>query len=277
MITTMPSSQVRLWQKLVAGMGSLVAAATLYTLARSDIWKVGFAIGALVVAAGIIHLSSLGAQVVARAVWWANLGLGTAFCIFGGHTERTTGVWMSLGCGIALLVIGRKGLAEASERAAYAPAAFRSSLLLLMALALADAQTVLLFAILSLSRDISVSNTPGGFVLLAVAIIFVVGFVGLYRLRLWGALLNLSTAVVFGLVVLTQVVTFDREISLIFMALCLAQIVAAAPMMIGLARGKPLPSAPAKLRHVGASLAVIALMVLSVGLAFTPLYGVMHP
>ena len=61
-MTTTTSSQVPLWTKLVAGVGSLVAAAALYKLAQNDVWKVGFAIVAMVVAAGIIHIPSLAAQ-----------------------------------------------------------------------------------------------------------------------------------------------------------------------------------------------------------------------
>ncbi len=256
-----PTTQVRLWQKLLAGAGSLAACWQLYALARGDAMTVGIALVALVVAAGLVHMPKLGPQLVARAIWWANLGLGTAFSVFGGYSERQAGFFISFGCGIALLAVGRKGLAEASERAGYAPAAFRSSLMLLMALALADAQTFALFAIHSLTRDEPVRLSGG--LLVVVALLFVVGFVGLYRLWIWGALLNVATAALFGLVLLTDAVHYDKELSLLFGAVCAGQVLAALPMVIGLARGRPLPSPPARLRGVGAIAVVVGMMMVS--------------
>ena len=139
-----------------------------------------------------------------------------------------------------------------------------------MTLALADAQTLLFFGILS-SNDGDYGRAA--VIQVGVAAIFFVGFVGLYRLRLWGALLNLVTAIVFGLIVLTRVVRFNHEISLLLMAVCVTQVLAAAPMMIGLARGKPLHAAPPLFGQVAAPLVVIALMMLSSGLALAECAG----
>ena len=264
---TAQTTQVHFVQKLAAGVGSLVAAMALGSLARGDLWKLGLPLVALVVAAFLVHRGTLGPQLVARAVWWANLGLGTAFCVFGGRSEGTEGLVLALGCGAALLVIGRKGLAEATERARYAPAAFRSSLVLLMALALADAQTFLLFGILMLTG--SRSEAQSGMVLTVVGVAFVIGFIGLYRLWLWGALLNVATAVLFAIILLFDAVHFDRELRMIFLTLCAGQILSAAPMTIGLVRGKPLPSAPAALRGAGAPFVVAALMLLCACLTLT--------
>lgn len=255
------TTQVALWQRIIATIGSLVACAQLFALVHRDVEKIAIALVALVAAAVLVHLRSLGPQLVARAVWWANLGLGTAFCVFGGHSERRAGLVVAVACGVALLVIGRKGLAEATERAGYAPAAFRSSLTLLMALGLADAQTFGLFAMISLSESHSVFL---GILLALVAICFTVGFVGLYRLRLWGALLNAATALVFGVAILTDVPHYDSGVRMIFGAVCAVQILAATPMMIGLVRGKPLPSPPPRLRGLGAIAAVVGVLLLAV-------------
>jgi hypothetical protein len=263
-IAIAPTTQVRLWQKLVAGAGSLLSAYELYEVARGDAGKVALAIFAVVLAAGLVHLPALGPQLVARAVWWANLGLGTAFSVFGGRSEREIGLLIALGCGTALLVIGRKGLAEASERAGYAPAAFRSSLMLLMALGLADAQTFALFAILALSQHNRAGMGGPGVLLAVVASLFVIGFIGLYRFWLWGALVNVGTAALFFLVVATDAVHYTRELSQLFMVVCAGQVLAATPMMIGLVRGRPLPSPPARVRGLGAVAAVVVLMLVCV-------------
>jgi len=256
-----PTTRVSLWQRVVATIGSLMALVQLFALAHRDAEKVAIALVALLAAAGLVHMRSLGPQLVARAVWWANLGLGTAFCVFGGRSERLSGLVLAFACGTALLVIGRRGLAEATERAGYAPAAFRSSLMLLMALGLADAQTFGLFAIISLTKS---DPAFPGVVLALVAIVFTIGFAGLYRLRIWGALLNAGAALVFGLAILFDVIHYDSELRTLFGVVCAVQVLAATPMSFGLIRGKPLPAPPARLRGMAVVAVVVGVLALAV-------------
>src|SRR5262245_28680633 len=141
-------TQVPRWRKLTAGALGLVAACALR--AAADEWPiVSIPLALLIVSAIVVHLVKLGPQLLARAVWWSSLASGVLLAVAGPQRDSDCGLVMAVACGAALLVIGRKGLAEASESAGYAPAAFRSSLLLLMVFALADAQTFLLFGIVS--------------------------------------------------------------------------------------------------------------------------------
>ncbi len=168
----------------------------------------------LIVAAVLVHVPALGPQLGARAVWWSNLGLGAIICwVSNPNSSHSAPAFAFVVlCAIALLGVGRQGLGEAGERGGYAPAAFRSSLLLLMVLALADAQTFLLFVILIL-KD---SDATGTILLLGPAsALYVVGFLALYRLRPWGVVLNALTSVVVFVVAISEVLHIDRQLRLI--------------------------------------------------------------
>lgn len=223
----------------------------------------------LIIAAVLVHVPSLGAQLGARAVWWSNLGLGTIICLLG--NSRSSHSLPAFGfvvfCAIALLGVGRQGLGEAGERGGYAPAAFRSSLLLLMVLALADAQTFFLFVVL-LWRD---QNGTGTTLLLAPATaLYVVGFVALYRLRPWGAVLDALTSVVVFVVAFSEVLLIDRELRQIAEVLTAVHVLAAAPMLVALFTGRRLPQASARVRAVLGACVILALVAASGCFAFRP-------
>jgi hypothetical protein len=248
---------VEILRRTVAGLAGLVGGLALFIDAKGDRAKLAIPIVGLFLAGLIAHGSTLGPQLLARAIWWSNLGLGTILCVLGSSHERNVGVIMTLGCGVALLAIGRKGLAQATERAAYAPAAFRSSLLLLMVLALADAQTLGLFTIL----EYDTRNGPSGaFVLGAFATVFVVGFVGLYRIKIWGAVVNSAAALVLFALTLFRALSLSHDLETIIAILMGVQLLVSVPMLVAALRGKPLLSPPAKLRPALATLAIVTVM-----------------
>jgi hypothetical protein len=255
------TTQVPIWKKLAAGAAALVAAGALFSTARSESFVVALPLALLSLSALSVHSNRLGAQLFSRAVWWSNLGLGTALAVVGAYRESESGALMSLACGLALLVIGRRGLAEASEAGGFAPAAFRGSLLLLMVLALADAQTFLLFGVVGLNKSGYVAAWGPG--LLVVGVSYAIAFVGLYRLALWGALVSVATSAVafVALVALPIATTNIREFLTVVTG---AQCLAAAPLLIGLVRRKPLPSLGQRGRSVGASVVIGLLVVFSV-------------
>jgi hypothetical protein len=253
------STAVPLWRRLAAGALGLSAAATLAVEVRgSDRWKIALPVGALVAAAGVVHLGRLGPQLLARAVWWANLVLGTILCVFGGSSERADGLLMALACGAALLAIGGKGLVEGGERAAYAPATFRGSLLLLMVLALADAQTLLLIALLSWDK-----GHPGEAVLLGAAgLALAGGFVGLYRIQVWGALVNVAVCGALLLIVIGGALR-DHDFWKIVGALSVAHLAAAAPLLASRLLGPPAMRVAPRVRRAAAVAIILGLMGLS--------------
>jgi hypothetical protein len=224
----------------------------------SDRWKVAAPLAALAVAAAVIHLPRLGPQLLARAAWWSNLVVGVLLCVLGGSSERDWGFALAVLCGGALLVAGGQGLAEAGEREARAPAAFRGSLLLLMVLALADAQTFLLMGILSDDHG----HRADAMVLFTGAAALACGFVGLYRLAVWGAVVNVAASVV--LLSLSIVGAFQwKDNRPTVGALAGLQVVCAAPMLVSLALHRPLlPRTSARFRSVVTTAAIVAVIVL---------------
>jgi hypothetical protein len=260
-------TQVPAWRKWVAGLAGVAAAVRLFVLAEGYP-TIYIPVLGLFAAAIAVHFAGLGPQLFARAVWWSNLGLGALLCILdGGRSDREAGLVFALACALALVVIGRKGLAEASERAAYVPAAFRGSLLLLMVLALADAQTFALFTAVALDKSEGPAWVPG-----AASVCFVAGFVGLYRLRLWGAVLNAATALAVIALVSARMVHVHRDLDPVMIVLGVVQLLAAAPMFAAVARGRPLPAPGRRARAIGVHGVILAV----VGACVLGYAGVLH-
>jgi hypothetical protein len=261
MTETSLTTQVPLWRKLLASAAGVLGAIflTVKVGKPSEALILAIPVGGPAIAALIVHRPTLGPQLLARAIWWSNLGLGAFLCVVGGMSERSYGIMMVLGCGAALLVIGRKGLAEAIERAAFVPAAFRGSLLLLMVLALADAQSFAFFTIIEHDR----SNDSATALALG-AIAFTVGFIGLYRLAVWGALVSVATAFTLFVGTYRGIIRPSRELDALVLLITGVQMLAAAPMLLAMVRGKPLPAPPQRVRAILAPAAIIAVMVVSV-------------
>lgn len=194
--------------------------------------------GAIAVGALAIHFRPMGAQLLGRALFWSNFVLGVLLCFLGSGRERSAGIGLVLGCGLALILAERRALAEAAEERAFRPAAYAGTLELVMVLALADAQTCLLFAALDkYERWVFAIATIG----------FVIGFVGLYMLRLWGIVATMTTALMIAIAILAKVANMhDATIPLAVMFT--AQILAPLPMLFSILTKRPLPSPRPALR-----------------------------
>jgi hypothetical protein len=253
---------VPLWRRLLVGLAGIAGGLTfIIALHRNSNGELLIPLVALVVAACVIHLPSLGPQLLARAVWWANLGLGAIVCVIGGSTARPPSLVLAVLCAFALLAVGKEGLGEAGEREGYAPAAFRSSLLLLMVLALADAQTFLLFAVLAISEH---DQIPTTLILAPAVVAYSVGFVGLYRLAPWGAILNaLTSVIVFG-VALASPRGLDSAVRNIMLLLTGVHALAATPLLLSLFTGLRLPHASPRLRARLAAGIVLSIVAVSI-------------
>lgn len=217
----------------------------------------------LVIAAVVIHAPKLGPQLLARAAWWSSFALGVMLCFFGWSSVRTAGIPLVLSCGAALLIAGRREIGAAGEQGGYAPTAFRSTLLLLMVLALADAQTFLLLGALGLSESGS-RNTSGALLMLLASAGYVVGFVGLYRLALWGALLNLAVSAGLLLVFTAGLVDGNSEVRAIVAVVTGVHILATTPMLAAVVFKLELPKAGPRLHAFGAAAVIVAVGVVSV-------------
>ncbi len=201
-------------------------------------------------------LAPLGAQLFARAVQWSNLGLGFILTVLGSARERRGGVLLALGCGAALLAMGRQGLLEGERRAGFVPVAFRSSLLLLMVLALADAQSFGLFGAARLEN-----GHPFSVFLVGAAALLTVGFVLLMRLSLAGLFVNAATTLAVALV---SMAAWQEKLSGVTITLAVVHLLAAAPTLMALGRGKPVLGGALALgpraRAIGATSVVVGLM-----------------
>ncbi len=259
---------VPLWRRGISGMLGLVAAATLLSSAPQEAYGIlALPVTLLGISSLTIHVKGFGPQLLSRAIWWSNLALGTVLCVIGSASERRGGIGLALACGAALLVASPRGLAAGRAGAGYTPAAFQGSLLLLMIFALADAQTFLLFGIIALDRDNGLTNAP---VSLATGAAYVIGFAGLYRLKAWGAIVNVGTStIVFGLS-LAGLLSTDHSLKVFFAVVSAAHVLAAAPMLVALATGRSLPSLSPRRRELAAKLAISGLMLLSAGYWLSP-------
>jgi len=254
------------WRVVLTGVASLVAVVGgAYALSplggESFHWFLMMPIVGLLAAALVSPLAALEAQLFARAVQWSNLGLGVVLTLLGSARERDRGVLLALSCGAALLALGRAGLAESERRARFVPAAFRSSLLLLMVLALADAQTFGLFGA-AVFHDSAVL----GMLLMVAAAGLAVGFVLLMRLSLVGLLVNVAAC--FGVLAVSTIARLD-QLRGVLATLAALHVLVAAPTLISAARGRTVGVALSpRARSLGATAAIVALMVLAVAAWF---------
>lgn len=219
-------------------------------------------LGLLLVSAALIHRAALGAQLLARAVWWANLALGTLLALDSHGREKTTGMLLAVATGGALFAAGRKALGEASNAAGYVPAALKSALMLLMVFALADAQTFLLFGSVGLI-DGTATKFPHFVTLTAIGLGYVVGFLGLYRLRIWGALLNAGLSVVVLVLLYAEDLIGRDSLRTFMVVLAVVHILVAAPVALSALAGVQLPAMAPRVRGAVATGVIALLMVTS--------------
>lgn len=254
----MPTSSQRPVRSAVASFFSIAAVASLASCVSDQWYLLVVPLALLLSSAFLVHRASLAPQLLARAVWWANLALGTVLAIAGSHHERACGAFLALTTGAALLVAGRRSLAEASERAGYIPAALRSALMLLMIFALADAQTFLLFGSVGF-----IEGSKGfghSWLMTGIGVAYVIGFAGLYRLRVWGALWNAAVSVLVLFVVLGVWKPVD-ELTVFLTVLAVVHLLVAAPVGLSALTGRPLPTPAPRVRGY-LTTGVIALMML---------------
>lgn len=238
----------------LAVAGSLVAFTPLG--GESFHWFLMLPVACLVLAAVAALLAPLPMQLFARAVQWSNLGLGVVLTILGTGRERSGGTFLALGCGIALLSIGNQGLVEGERRAGFVPAAFRTSLLLLMVLALADAQSFALFG---------AARFHDGFfgpLMAAAALALAVGFVLLMRMSLAGLVLNVATCSIV-LVAIILLRSGLGELPTVVGALCVVHLLVAIPTALSVLRGKELMTLGPRLRGIFATTIVVGLMAIA--------------
>jgi hypothetical protein len=185
-------------------------------------------------AAVLCHHRHVGSQLVARAAFWSNLILGVLAMVIGGHSERPIGLALAASTAGALLLLGRRGLDGHARTGSFRPLAFRTTLLAIMVMALADAQSLLLFGTLELEgwRDDGRS-----LVMFGIAGLLVLGLVGLYRLRAWGLVAGAAGCLALAAAACGDVLRLPHALNVAFVATSMAQLVVVAPLAVAVWRG----------------------------------------
>ena len=238
---------------VVASIVAIAGGVTFRWLINTSELTIYIPLVAIVIGALVIHLRALGAQLLGRALFWSNFVLGSLLCFIGSGSERRSALGLLIGCGIALVLADRRALAEATDDRGVRPATFAGTIQLLMVLALADAQTCLLLGLL---------DNGNGRVFLVGALALVVGFIGLYRLALWGVVITMVTATALAVALLADVVRMYNAavpLAVVFGA----QIFAPMPMLYSIFTKRPLPEPSGRFRSAAASVFVIFVMIAS--------------
>lgn len=254
-------------RRALASAGSLTAAAAIPVMMAlspfgpdmEDALVLSIPTALCTLATFLLHRRHLGSQILARATWWSNLILGMLISISGSGAEgEVAGPMLALGCGLALLTMGRAGLDEEVPAGRFHPVAFRGSLILALVMALADTQSLLFFGVLSFAVE-QPSVLP-----LVCAATMILAVLGLYRLAVWGLALNLVANVAIAGLGLAGALGLPDPIVAALVATAVLQLLVPLPLLVGLVRG-----APARPRHGRSSWPVLAtgvvmLMALSV-------------
>lgn len=200
---------------VVAGFVAMAGLEVVHEARGGRVFAVLLPIVSLMLAARWLRDRELGKQMMVRALVWSALVIGVLVSVFGLEDYAWTGVPMSAGAGLALLLMEGRGLGLRSS--SFRPTAFRGHLLIALVLATADAQTLLFSMALKFGvrgqqvlRSLEVGARHGGSAweviadpglwgsvlsetlpLMACGVVMVAAVVGIYRLRTWALLLNL--------------------------------------------------------------------------------------
>ena len=225
------------------GAGSMLLAAHRATYGESPLY-VGMAVVVLV-AGALIALRPLWAALAGRGLLWTALAMTTLMESIDRPVWTTTATALAM-CA-ALVVLGRHALDRSTT--AFQPNHHRGPLTLALVLGFADVATLSVWSILGFA--------DGGARALAFAVVFTafaaamaVSLVGLYRMYVWGFLLNLGINLATVILMLFDV--FHLHVAgLVFIVPALAQILIALPVLVAIVRRRPL-TVPAPIAWLGA-------------------------
>jgi hypothetical protein len=257
------SPDLPLWRKLIASVGCLTAAGSFAAFNGTLPWALALPVALLLVSGGLLFRRHLPSQILVRAALWSNLILGFLVSITGHSGEVDAGFFMVLGTAAGLLSLGRSGLRE--NTSAFAPVAFRSSLVLALVMALADTQSLLLFGGVQVEDTYMATRAVPT---LACAALMLVALVGLYRLKVWGLVLNIVANLVIAGLAFSSVLDLPPPIVAALCTTAVVQLLLPAPLLVAMVRGSaPATTRFARLRTFVVPTVVLAMVALA-GLGF---------
>jgi hypothetical protein len=256
-------------RRLIATLAALGAAVSMRSWGDHDLPRALWLPTLLLAASAfLVWRRQLGGQLIARAVWWSNLLLGTLIALCSSEKEQSIAALLALCSGTALLAAGRGDLDEEAASSRFVPLAFRGTLMCMLVMAMADAQSLLLFGSIRMTELSAVrANAP----MIATALALLIAVIGLYRLRLWALALTLVSNLALTLVALYAPGDLPKPMRVAYVASALAQWLVSLPLLFALARRR----APVARRSIertaqlGAALLIVLMMGTSLACALS--------
>jgi len=164
---------------------------------------------------------------------------------------------MAIGAGAALLLAGSVDTEAQAPGRRREPPRFAHTMHALMVLAIADAASLALFAVLS-SRIARVSFSIA-------AALLAIGFVGLYRRSVWGVLINVVTSATIGVATIVELFPTRGSFRMPVAALGALQTLLALPILFAAVTRRRLPVVPPRIVETLPAVVVIITTLVTVG------------
>jgi hypothetical protein len=231
----MRDSRALVARRFLASLASVTFASALYhvipaqhgpPLERAFFYSL---IGVPLIAAGLVWLRPIAAQLLARGAWWSFLLGGGLMSIGAPHEVARFGCVIVACNAVALLAAGRTGLGEGPG--SFRPVAFRGTLLLALVLAIADTGAFVWMG----SGTAMFTGRPS---LLIMAVPMAVGVIGLLRLRTWGLLVSMASNLLVVILGLGGVLYLEGPLRALFVSSACLQLLIPLPMLVTIWRGR---------------------------------------
>jgi len=257
-------------RRIVATLAALVAAFVMrsWDHGRDLPFALWIPTIALLLTAVGLHVRSPGVRLVVRAVWWANLMLGTMIATVERGHDGKLALLLALSTGIALLAAGRASV-EDHQASTFRPVAFRTALSLSMLMAVADAEAFALFGGLQIEYGLTVhmGRRPvfEGMMLLGCAVVVSLAAFGLYRLRVWGLVLNTVSSVTVLCLAMAHGFGIKGPLANMIAISAAVQLLLPLPMIVAIVRRTPASALarPSRFARFVPATVVLAMMLLA--------------
>jgi len=224
-------------------------------------------------ASRLIRSTQFGAQMLARGIVWSSLVVGVLIACFEAFFYAIPGAIVATCCAMALIRLRGRGLEPGPGDGRFRPVAFRTHLVLSLVMACADAQTLCFAAVLQIVLAVQKSQMPSsGLLTSACALVMIAAVWGVYRLRVWGLVLNVVGNVVIAWLALDGVLRLEFPIGATLAITATLQLILAVPIIATVLgdRDAGRPPVGGRLRNLWVWL-LVALVVVSWGRALDPM------
>lgn len=182
------------------------------------------------------HTPKLRAQLLCRAAWWSSLIVGVLVSLnYGAPLDKSFGAVAAVGCAVALLSTGGRGLDIQEPDHPFAPVRFREHLLLALVMAAADALTLTFSGLMQLRFGAAGWNLAGTVSYagptVAAALVMALAVWGVYRLRTWALLLNLIANIAIAYLALEGALRLSPTVSVSLAATAAVQCFIPVPIL----------------------------------------------